>query len=203
MKKRLIIAAALLCCLMPLAADENWVGINIGPGFEFQKHGESDEWHNETDLDLNVDAAFYLNDKETMGIGAALGFDWSFYEMLGETETYFTFSPAVTFQYRHEINRDMELRFGAGLQYLVTTHSFGVINDYLSGHTGSIGLVANADYVYRIDDFGISLGLDFAFPFYTYQNFKGEMAGITVEDSGKVDVFNIKIAPRIGVSYYF
>ena len=126
MKKIILALLVVIMAMAPVMADENWVGVDLGVpfGFNFREHSTTTT----IGLDATVRTAFYLDREETMGIGAALGFDFKLASKVEDldfqsvNDNNFTLSPAVSFQYRLELGRDMDLRLGAGLMY---SHTFG------------------------------------------------------------------------------
>ena len=145
MKKIILALLVVIMAMAPVMADENWVGVDLGVpfGFNFREHSTTTT----IGLDATVRTAFYLDREETMGIGAALGFDFKLASKVEDldfqsvNDNNFTLSPAVSFQYRLELGRDMDLRLGAGLMY---SHTFGYSggNDVFSssGFAGSLKL---------------------------------------------------------------
>ena len=157
-----------------------------------------------------VEMTIYLDREETMGIGAALGFDFALARKVGDFDFHsiedgnFTLSPAVSFQYRLELNRDMDLRLGAGLMY---SHTFGYSggNDVFSGSgfTGSLKLTANADFVYQIDDWGIIAGADMEMAVWNFAHGSVNSFVGSNSETTTLDYFGLVITPKFGASYSF
>lgn len=208
MKKIILALLVVIMAMAPVMADENWVGVDLGVpfGFKFGEHSTTTT----IGLDATVRTAFYLDREETMGIGAALGFDFVLASKLEDfdfqsvKDNNFTLSPAVTFQYRLELGRDMDLRLGAGLMY---SHTFGYSggNDLgnASSFTGSLKLTANADFVYQIDDWGIIAGADMEMAVWNFYHVSYDTPVIGDSGTHTNDYFGLVITPKIGASYSF
>lgn len=208
MKKVILALLVVIMAMAPVMADENWVGVDLGVpfGFKFSEHSTTTT----IGLDATVRTAFYLDREETMGIGAALGFDFTLASKVGDFDFQsiedgnFTLSPAVSFQYRLELNRDMDLRLGAGLMY---SHTFGYSggNDMFSSSafTGSLKLTANADFVYQIDDWGIIAGADMEMAVWNFAHGSVNSIAGSGSETTTLDYFGLVITPKIGASYSF
>ena len=206
---RKVIFAILVVALaaFPVMADENWVGVDLGVPISLTWIGESDAW-TEIGMDATVRGAFYLNRAETIGVGVGLGFDFALAQKgsIGDfhnvEHNIFTLSPAVSFQYRLELNRDMDIRLGAGLMY---SHHFIDTGDQdmASIFEGSLKITANADFVYKIDDIGIIAGADVEMAVWNFTHSTFEVAGIRESDTTTIDSFGLVITPKVGVSYSF
>lgn len=123
-------------------------------------------------------------------------------------------APAITFQYRLALTDNLDLRLGAGLQYI---HTFGKgIDEKLPAALGfgdkitaefnldALEIIANADVAYSLGDFQIFGGVDFGFTVMTHYSMVAKAAGQTIEDKHFItDGFGFSITPRVGVSYAF
>ena len=208
MKKIILALLVVIMAMAPVMADENWVGVDLGVpfGFNFREHSTTTT----IGLDATVRTAFYLDREETMGIGAALGFDFKLaskvedFDFQSVKKNNFTLSPAVSFQYRLELGRDMDLRLGAGLMY---SHTFGYSGSgdlgSVSGFTGSLKLTANADFVYQIDDWGIIAGADMEMAVWNFYHVSYDTPVIGDSGTHTDDYFGLVITPKIGASYSF
>lgn len=124
------------------------------------------------------------------------------------------FAPAITFQYRLALTDNLDLRLGAGLQYI---HTFGKgIDEKLPAALGfgdkitaefnldALEIIANADVAYSLGDFQIFGGVDLGFTVMTHYSMVAKAAGQTIEDKHFItDGFGFSITPRVGVSYAF
>lgn len=208
MKKIILALLVVIMAMAPVMADENWVGVDLGVpfGFNFSEHSTTTT----IGLDATVRTAFYLDREETMGIGAALGFDFALaskvedFDFQSVNDNNFTLSPAVSFQYRLELGRDMDLRLGAGLMY---SHTFGYSGGgdlgNVSGFTGSLKLTANADFVYQIDDWGIIAGADMEMAVWNFAHGSVNSFVGSKSETTTLDYFGLVITPKIGASYSF
>lgn len=196
MKKIILALLVVIMAMAPVMADENWVGVDLDVpiGIIPQEHIT----YTDISLDATVRGAFYLNRAETMGVGVSVGFggmlsrsaeghslDWP---------SNFVLSPGVTFQYRLELNDDMDLRFGLGMAY---DHMF--YTDANSYSTGSIQIAAEASFVYSFDQIGIVAGVDIGVPVYTFE--QSTYRGHT--NTNPTELYGVNITPRVGVSYAF
>ena len=123
-------------------------------------------------------------------------------------------APAITFQYRLALTENLDLRLGAGLQYI---HTFGNgIDEKLPAALGfgdkitaefnldALEIIANADVAYSLGDFQIFGGVDLGFTVMTHYSMVAKAAGQTIEDKHFItDGFGFSITPRVGVSYAF
>ena len=115
-------------------------------------------------------------------------------------------APAVTFQYRLGLTDALDLRMGAGLQYVYTMGnkikinlgSLGTAENQISTH--NLEIIASTDIVYSIGSFQIFGGVDLGVSVMNYTVTK-----ILDETDGEfiTDGFQMSITPRIGVSYAF
>lgn len=199
MKKIILALLVVIMAMAPVMADENWVGVDLDVpiGIIPQEHIT----YTDIGLDATVRGAFYLNRAETMGVGVSVGFGGMLSRSAEGTSadlpSNFVLSPAVTFQYRLELNRDMDLRFGLGMAY---DHMFYTDStDASSYSTGSIQIAAEASFVYSFDQIGIVAGVDIGVPVYTY----GRLSGAGVNITEKTEQYGVNITPRVGVSYSF
>ena len=221
MKRIFIALVALMAAVCPLFAGESWVGLTTGPAFETLSDG--DYAVGTTNWVIGVEGAYYFNEAETVGIGGKLGFGLTLetsamYQgrpVSGSSmySSQFLIAPALTFQYRLGITDHMDLRLGAGLQYV---HIFG--NETFFGSTDfstrsrtsfdNLDFLANADLVFGGESFQFFGGIELAFNMVsnmtskttTTQNDKTD----TYKYSDTVDgVFRMSITPRLGFSYAF
>lgn len=221
MKRIFIALVTLMAAVCPLFAGESWVGLATGPAFETLSDG--DYAVGTTNWVIGVEGAYYFNEAETIGIGGKLGFGLTLetsamYQgrpVSGSSmySSQFLIAPAMTFQYRLGITDHMDLRLGAGLQYV---HIFG--NESFIGSTDystrsrtsfdNLDFLANADLVFGGKSFQFFGGIELAFNMVsnmtskttTTQNDKTD----TYKYSDTVDgVFRMSITPRLGFSYAF
>ena len=227
MKKIILALAVLAAVVCPVFAGESWIGVTTGPAFEMQvsdslkdAHGKS-SFATDFNWDVNVEGAYYFNEAETMGIGAKLGFGFNYgttfeYDIpAGVTEEQFSqisgisnldenpaagtrIAPAVTFQYRLGLTDALDLRMGAGLQYVYTicNASTSVMDVYMH----NLEVVANADVAYSFGSFQVFGGIDLGVSVMCYQGVK---AGGHSEGDFITDGFQMSVTPRVGVSYAF
>lgn len=123
-------------------------------------------------------------------------------------------APAITFQYRLALTENLDLRLGAGLQYI---HTFGkgisfdipaAAQSFVNGmekfeaevSMEALEIIANADVAYSFGDFQIFGGVDLGFTVMTYlsETYMGKTHGDFITDG-----FGFSITPRVGVSYAF
>ena len=125
-------------------------------------------------------------------------------------------APAITFQYRLALTENLDLRLGAGLQYI---HTFGngideklpaTLASYFGERVSAefnldaLEIIANADVAYSLGDFQIFGGVDLGFTVMTHYSMVAKAAGQTIEDKHFItDGFGFSITPRVGVSYAF
>lgn len=221
MKRIFIALVTLMAAVCPLFAGESWVGLATGPAFETLSDG--DYAVGTTNWVIGVEGAYYFNEAETIGIGGKLGFGLTLetsamYQgrpVSGSSmySSQFLIAPALTFQYRLGITDHMDLRLGAGLQYV---HIFG--NESFIGSTDystrsrtsfdNLDFLANADLVFGGKSFQFFGGIELAFNMVsnmtnkttTTQNDKTD----TYKYSDTVDgVFRMSMTPRLGFSYAF
>ena len=249
MKKIILALAVLAAVVCPVFAGESWIGVTTGPAFEMQvsdslkdAHGKS-SFATDFNWDVNVEGAYYFNEAETMGIGAKLGFGFNYgttfeYDIpAGVTEEQFSqisgisnldenpaagtrIAPAVTFQYRLGLTDALDLRMGAGLQYVYTVGNevmtdlssmipgFGtVMAQKMSYH--NLEVIASTDIVYSIGSFQIFGGVDLGVSVMNYTVTKSldpdalPTVKYTTDGEFITDGFQMSITPRIGVSYAF
>lgn len=159
--------------------------------------------------DVNVEGAYYFNEAETMGIGAKLGFGFNFGTTfdndlpvkMDNPAAGTRIAPAVTFQYRLGLTDALDLRMGAGLQYVYTicNGSEGMPSD-IDIYMHNLEVVANADVAYSFGSFQVFGGIDLGVSVMCYQGVK---AGGHSEGDFITDGFQMSITPRVGVSYAF
>ena len=122
-------------------------------------------------------------------------------------------APTITFQYRLALTENLDLRLGAGLQYI---HTFGkgisinipaaiqqTVNMKkfdMEVSMEALEIIANADVAYSFGDFQIFGGVDLGFTVMTYlsETYMGKTHGDFITDG-----FGFSITPRVGVSYAF
>ncbi len=222
MKKFALALIALVAVLSPLAAGESWIGVTTGPGFEIQMSDEFKALNPKTESvtdfnwDVNVEGAYYFNEAETIGLGARLGVGFNYATSLDVPAPMNTFikenpaggtklSAALSFQYRLGLTENLDLRLGAGLQYV---HTFGNGIKYPAGFAASVDaeyalenieVIANADVAYSLGDFQIFGGIDLGVTVMCYESIT--TAGKTEGDF--LEGFVLSITPRVGVSYAF
>lgn len=199
MKKIILALLVVIMAMAPVMADENWVGVDLDVpiGIIPGDYGTVTT----TSIEGTVRGAFYFNRAETMGVGVSVGFgsmlSQSYEGHSREMESNFTLSPAVTFQYRLELNDDMDLRFGLGMAY---DHLFATnMPKGYSTAMGSIQIAAEASFVYSFDQIGIVAGVDIGVPVYTFQQYTSP--GHT--GTNPTEQYGVNITPRVGVSYAF
>lgn len=231
MKKIALALVALLIAMSPLAAGESWIGITTGPAFEITAADEFNNGDMITDFnwDLNIEGAYYFDEAETLGIGGKLGFGFNYATTYRITipapgnSTYFfdnpiagtKIAPAVTFQYRLGISDALDLRFGAGFQYVYTIGNPVSISQQISFNPDrfftfyqnysihTLELIANADAVYSFGNIQVFGGIDLGVSLMNYVSVRTESNGRVETAGDTLDCFQMSITPRIGVSYAF
>lgn len=221
MKRIFIALVALMAVVCPLFAGESWVGLTTGPAFETLSDG--DYAVGTTNWVIGVEGAYYFNEAETVGIGGKLGFGLTLETSamyqgrpVSDSSMYssqFLIAPALTFQYRLGITDHMDLRLGAGLQYV---HIFG--DETFLGSTDystrsrisfdNLDFLANADLVFGGESFQFFGGIELAFNMVSNMTSKTTTTQKDKTDTYKysdtVDgVFRMSITPRLGFSYAF
>lgn len=209
MKKIILALAVLAAVVCPVFAGESWIGVTTGPAFEISKEGDADAY-TDFNWDVNVEGAYYFNEAETIGIGAKLGLGFNYATSLDipanmENPASGTrLAPAITFQYRLGLTDALDLRMGAGLQYV---HVFmnGIPKEFNNGYKvelaqDNLEIVANADVVYSIGDFQVFGGIDLGVSVMCHltTTAMGHSEGEFITDG-----FQMSVTPRIGVSYAF
>lgn len=217
MKKIALALIALVAVLSPLAAGESWIGVTTGPSFNIEKQKGSDQFTN-YGMDVNIEGTYYFNEAETLGIGAKLGFGFHFDSTMDITSPFgkfdnptagFAIAPAVTFQYRLGLTDNLDLRLGAGAQYVhvfsqgasYSMHGAEVINTEYA--TDRLELITNADLAYSFGDFQIIAGVDFGYAVLYHYNAAQTIQGTKTTDSDFYEGYAMSITPRVGVSYAF
>lgn len=233
MKKIILALAVLAAVVCPVFAGESWIGVTTGPAFEMSNSDDYKDQIGEsfvTDFnwDVNVEGAYYFNEAETMGIGAKLGFGFNFGTTfdndlpvkMDNPAAGTRIAPAVTFQYRLGLTDALDLRMGAGLQYVYTMGN-EVENDFgpgigtikvmeMSFH--NLEVIASTDIVYSIGSFQIFGGVDLGVSVMNYtvtETIDGDatMSSGTAKYNTKgefiTDGFQMSVTPRVGVSYAF
>ena len=234
MKKIILALAVLAAVVCPVFAGESWIGVTTGPAFEISnsdKYKEDFETSSVTNFnwDVNVEGAYYFNEAETIGIGAKFGMGFNYATSLdlpADMENplnKFTIAPAVTFQYRLALTDALDLRMGAGIQYVYTMGNeiMADINEpYLNLGTvmyqkmsfHNLEVIASTDIVYSIGSFQIFGGVDLGVSVMNYTVTKSlDETASAIAQSAKykttgefiTDGFQMSITPRIGVSYAF
>ncbi len=199
MKKIILALLVVIMAMAPVMAGESWVGVDLDVPIGIIP--KDNVTVTTTSLDATVRGAFYFDRAETMGVGVSVGFgsmlSQSYEGHSMEMPSNFTLSPAVTFQYRLELNDDMDLRFGLGMAY---DHMFFTDStDAGSYSTGSIQIAAEASFVYSFDQIGIVAGVDIGVPVYTF----GLATAFGRTESTPTEQYGVNITPRVGVSYAF
>ena len=211
MKKIILALAVLAAVVCPVFAGESWIGVTTGPAFEMSNSDDYKDQIGEsfvTDFnwDVNVEGAYYFNEAETMGIGAKLGFGFNFGTTfdndlpvkMDNPAAGTRIAPAVTFQYRLGLTDALDLRMGAGLQYVYTICNAS--NSAMDVYMHNLEVVANADVAYSFGSFQVFGGIDLGVSVMCYQ---GTKAGGYSEGDFITDGFQMSVTPRIGVSYAF
>lgn len=240
MKKIILALAVLAAVVCPVFAGESWIGVTTGPAFELSNSDDLKALNNgnsfvtDFNWDVNVEGAYYFNEAETMGIGAKLGMGFNYatsadknsLKMLDPTYKNdknpmagMKIAPAVTFQYRLGLTDALDLRMGAGLQYVYT---MGNAIEYDAPVIGTVKaleisfhnleVIASTDIVYSIGSFQIFGGVDLGVSVMNYTVTKTiDFAATTSAGTAKyntegefiTDGFQMSITPRVGVSYAF
>ena len=214
MKKIILALAVLAAVVCPVFAGESWIGVTTGPAFEMSNSDDYKDQIGEsfvTDFnwDVNVEGAYYFNEAETMGIGAKLGFGFNFGTTfdndlpvkMDNPAAGTRIAPAVTFQYRLGLTDALDLRMGAGLQYVYTicNGTEGMPSD-IDIYMHNLEVVANADVAYSFGSFQVFGGIDLGVSVMCYQ---GTKASGYSEGDFITDGFQMSVTPRVGVSYAF
>ena len=230
MKKIILALAVLAAVVCPVFAGESWIGVTTGPAFEFAysedyKSMLNSETVTDFNWDVNVEGAYYFNEAETIGIGAKLGLgfnygttaDKDYLKRIGSEKNPMAgmkIAPAVTFQYRLGLTDALDLRMGAGVQYIYTMGNkteqntpYGKVSPIeMAFH--NLEIIGSTDIVYSIGDFQIFGGIDLGFTVMCYGTMKTPdigRNGVTYTTDGKfyTNGFQMSITPRVGVSYAF
>ena len=228
MKKIILALAVLAAVVCPVFAGESWIGVTTGPAFEMSNADElkmfndGNSFVTDFNWDVNVEGAYYFNEAETMGIGAKLGMGFNYatsadkdslklaiaYMTEGMVTDYdknpmagMKIAPAVTFQYRLGLTDALDLRMGAGLQYVYTicNGTEGMPSD-IDIYMHNLEVVANADVAYSFGSFQVFGGIDLGVSVMCYKDVK---AGGHSEGDFITDGFQMSVTPRVGVSYAF
>ena len=207
MKKIILALAVLAAVVCPVFAGESWIGVTTGPAFEMSNSDDYKDQIGEsfvTDFnwDVNVEGAYYFNEAETMGIGAKLGFGFNFGTTfdndlpvkMDNPAAGTRIAPAVTFQYRLGLTDALDLRMGAGLQYVYTICNAS--NSAMDVYMHNLEVVANADVAYSFGSFQVFGGV-------SVMCYQGTKASGYSEGDFITDGFQMSVTPRIGVSYAF
>lgn len=232
MKKIILALAVLAAVVCPVFAGESWIGVTTGPAFEMSNADDIKLLNNGNSFatnynwDVNIEGAYYFNEAETIGIGAKFGMGFNYATSLDLSANMenplnkFTITPAVTFQYRLGLTDALDLRMGAGLQYVYTVGNevmtdlssmipgFGtVMAQKMSYH--NLEVIASTDIVYSIGSFQIFGGVDLGVSVMNYTVTKvldkTALPAVKYTTDGEfiTDGFQMSITPRIGVSYAF
>ena len=228
MKKIILALAVLAAVVCPVFAGESWIGVTTGPAFEMSNSDDLKALNNgnsfvtDYNWDVNVEGAYYFNEAETIGVGAKLGMGFNYATSADQNSlkaldpTFkndknpmagMKIAPAVTFQYRLGLTDALDLRLGAGVQYVYTmgnkietTHP--ATNEkitVMNVTSQNIEIIANTDVVYNLGDFQIFGGIDLGVSVMSYVT--TEITGTSHSEFAKG--FQMSITPRIGVSYAF
>ena len=234
MKKIILALAVLAAVVCPVFAGESWIGVTTGPAFEMSNADElkmfndGNSFVTDFNWDVNVEGAYYFNEAETMGIGAKLGMGFNYATSADKDSLKVAtrggdknpmagmkIAPAVTFQYRLGLTDDLDLRMGAGLQYVYTMGNkikidlgpLGTAENQISTH--NLEIIASTDIVYSIGSFQIFGGVDLGVSVMNYTVNKAldqdalPTVKYTTHGEFITDGFQMSITPRIGVSYAF
>ena len=201
MKKIILALLVVIMAMAPVMAGESWVGVDLDVPIGIIPGDYATT--TTTSIEGTVRGAFYFDRAETMGVGVSIGLgsqlNASSNGYTQETTANLMLSPAVTFQYRLELNDDMDLRFGLGMAYDHTFITDSRMPDGMSISAGSVQIAAEASFVYSFDQIGIVAGVDIGVPVYTYTT--RTVGGIS--DTQNTEMYGVNIAPRVGVSYAF
>ena len=215
MKKIILALAVLAAVVCPVFAGESWIGVTTGPAFEMSNSDEYKDQIGEsfvTDFnwDVNVEGAYYFNEAETIGIGAKLGLGFNFGTTfdndmpvkMDNPVAGTKIAPAVTFQYRLGLTDALDLRMGAGLQYIYTicNGAEGYPIDY---YMHNLEVIANVDVAYSFGSFQVFGGVDLGVSAMCYRGQKAPALYGGNDGEFITDGFQMSITPRIGVSYAF
>lgn len=227
MKKIILALAVLAAVVCPVFAGESWIGVTTGPAFEISNSDDLKALNNgnsfvtDFNWDVNVEGAYYFNEAETMGIGAKLGMGFNYAtsadkdslkdETMGGDKNPMAgmkIAPAVTFQYRLGLTDALDLRMGAGLQYVYTIGNKIEATNPITNETITVSeitshnleIVANADVAYSFGSFQVFGGVDLGVSVMCYMTSKNPYG---TESKFVTDGFQMSITPRVGVSYAF
>ena len=227
MKKIILALAVLAAVVCPVFAGESWIGVTTGPAFEMSNADElkmfndGNSFVTDFNWDVNVEGAYYFNEAETMGIGAKLGMGFNYATsadkdslkdatMGGDKNPMagMKIAPAVTFQYRLGLTDALDLRMGAGLQYVYTIGNKIEATNPMTNETITVSeitshnleIVANADVAYSFGSFQVFGGVDLGVSVMCYMTSKNPYG---TESKFVTDGFQMSVTPRVGVSYAF
>ena len=227
MKKIILALAVLAAVVCPVFAGESWVGVTTGPAFEMSNSddlkalNDGNSFVTDFNWDVNVEGTYYFNEAETMGIGAKLGMGFNYATsadkdslkdatMGGDKNPMagMKIAPAVTFQYRLGLTDALDLRMGAGLQYVYTIGNKIEATNPMTNETITVSeitshnleIVANADVAYSFGSFQVFGGVDLGVSVMCYMTSKNPYG---TESKFVTDGFQMSITPRVGVSYAF
>lgn len=185
------------------------IGARLGVGIYY---GSTFEFKNETLMGLAAKLGAGMIPEDTpvehqMALRNKIVDSASYKSITGGTKI----APAITFQYRLALADNLDLRLGAGLQYI---HTFG------NGMKATVEIPGMGTKEFELakismDNLEVIANADVAYSFGSFQVFGGIDLGVTVmcyqttETNGVkhgeflTDGFQMSITPRVGVSYAF
>lgn len=185
------------------------IGARLGVGIYY---GSTFEFKNETLMGLAAELGAGMIPEDTpaeqqMALLNKIVDSASYKSITGGTKI----APAITFQYRLALADNLDLRLGAGLQYI---HTFG------NGMKATVEIPGMGTKEFELakismDNLEVIANADVAYSFGSFQVFGGIDLGVTVmcyqttEANGVkhgeflTDGFQMSITPRVGVSYAF
>ena len=185
------------------------IGARLGVGIYY---GSTFEFKNETLMGLAAELGAGMIPEDTpaeeqMALLNKIVDSASYKSITGGTKI----APAITFQYRLALADNLDLRLGAGLQYI---HTFG------NGMKATVEIPGMGTKEFELakismDNLEVIANADVAYSFGSFQVFGGIDLGVTVmcyqtteADGVKhgeflTDGFQMSITPRVGVSYAF
>ena len=185
------------------------IGARLGVGIYY---GSTFEFKNETLMGLAAELGAGMIPEDTpaeeqMALLNKIVDSASYKSITGGTKI----APAITFQYRLALADNLDLRLGAGLQYI---HTFG------NGMKATVEIPGMGTKEFELakismDNLEVIANADVAYSFGSFQVFGGIDLGVTVmcyqttEANGVkhgeflTDGFQMSITPRVGVSFAF
>ena len=185
------------------------IGARLGVGIYY---GSTFEFKNETLMGLAAELGAGMipegtPEEQHMALLNKIVDSASYKSITGGTKI----APAITFQYRLALADNLDLRLGAGLQYI---HTFG------NGMKATVEIPGMGTKEFELakismDNLEVIANADVAYSFGSFQVFGGIDLGVTVmcyqttEANGVkhgeflTDGFQMSITPRVGVSYAF